>query len=134
VNPAPPKTQRRRLSSPPTVRSRVSKAGVSVAGCFESPPTNAKTSYAVVAAGQPSRFTFRRSKWSIQSALLTLPFEQRQAILLSDLHGYHYEEIAEMTGSNVGTVKSRIHRGRERLRAMLAEDPELFGRLRRLEQ
>ena len=37
---------------------------------------------------------------SIQSALLTLPFEQRQAILLSDLHGYHYEEIAEMTASN----------------------------------
>ena len=71
---------------------------------------------------------------SIQSALLTLPFEQRQAILLSDLHGYHYEEIAEMSGSNVGTVKSRIHRGRERLRAMLAEDPELLGRLRRLEQ
>jgi RNA polymerase sigma-70 factor (ECF subfamily) len=71
---------------------------------------------------------------SIQSALLLLPFEQRQAILLSDLHGYHYEEIAEMTGANVGTVKSRIHRGRERLRVMLAEDPELFGRLRRLEQ
>ena len=70
---------------------------------------------------------------SIQGALMTLPFEQRQAILLSDLHGYHYEEIAEMTGSNVGTVKSRIHRGRERLRAMLASDPELFGRPRRLE-
>jgi RNA polymerase sigma-70 factor (ECF subfamily) len=70
---------------------------------------------------------------SIQTALLTLPFDQRQAILLSDLHGYHYEEIAEITGSNVGTVKSRIHRGRERLRTMLADDPELFGRARRLE-
>jgi len=70
----------------------------------------------------------------IQGALLALPFDQRQAVLLSDLHGYHYEEIARMTGSNVGTVKSRIHRGRERLRAMLLEQPELFGRARRLEE
>ncbi|MEI2659867.1 MAG: sigma factor-like helix-turn-helix DNA-binding protein [Bifidobacterium adolescentis] len=53
-------------------------------------------------------------------ALLELPLEQRQAIVLSDVHGYHYEEIARMTGANVGTVKSRIHRGRERLRALLS--------------
>ncbi len=38
--------------------------------------------------------------------------QQRQAILLADLHGYHYEEIATITGSNVGTVKSRIARAR----------------------
>jgi len=69
---------------------------------------------------------------SIGQALLALPFDQRQAVLLSDLHGYHYEEIARITGSNVGTVKSRIHRGRERLRALLIEQPELFGRVRRL--
>lgn len=70
----------------------------------------------------------------IQEALLLLPFDQRQAVLLSDLHGYHYEEIARMTGTNVGTVKSRIHRGRERLRAAMLEQPELFGRSRRLEE
>jgi RNA polymerase sigma-70 factor (ECF subfamily) len=70
---------------------------------------------------------------SISAAMLSLPFEQREAILLSDLHGYHYEEIAEMTGSNVGTVKSRIHRGRERLRTLLQQQPELFGHVRRLE-
>lgn len=70
---------------------------------------------------------------AIQTALLALPFDQRQAILLSDLHGYHYEEIARVTRSNVGTVKSRIHRGRERLRTLLLERPELFGRTRRLE-
>jgi len=69
----------------------------------------------------------------IQQALLRLPFDQRQAILLSDVHGYHYEEIAQITRSNVGTVKSRIHRGRERLRSMLLEEPELFARYRRLE-
>jgi len=70
---------------------------------------------------------------AIQGALMSLQFEQRQAILLADLHGYHYEEIATITGSNVGTVKSRIHRGRERLRALLREQPELFGASRRLE-
>ena len=70
----------------------------------------------------------------IQQALLQLPFEQRQAVLLSDLHGYHYEEIARIAGSSIGTVKSRIHRGRERLRGILSEQPELFGLRHRLEE
>jgi RNA polymerase sigma-70 factor (ECF subfamily) len=69
----------------------------------------------------------------IERALLELPFDQRQVILLSDVHGYHYEEIARITGSNVGTVKSRIHRGRERLRVLLSHEPELFGRHGRLD-
>ena len=70
----------------------------------------------------------------IQQALMDLPAEQRQVIVLSDIHGYHYEEIARMTGSNVGTVKSRIHRGRERLRTLLSQQPELFGRRERLDE
>lgn len=70
----------------------------------------------------------------IERALLELPVEQRQVIVLSDVHGYHYEEIARLTGSNVGTVKSRIHRGRERLRALLSQQPELFGRHERLDE
>jgi len=70
----------------------------------------------------------------IERALLDLPLEQRQVIVLSDVHGYHYEEIARITGSNVGTVKSRIHRGRERLRAVLSQDPELFGHRQRLDE
>jgi RNA polymerase sigma-70 factor, ECF subfamily len=70
---------------------------------------------------------------AVQDALLELPFDQRQAVVLSDLYGYHYDEIAEMTASSVGTVKSRIHRGRERLRAIVERRPELFGRVRRLE-
>jgi RNA polymerase sigma-70 factor (ECF subfamily) len=63
---------------------------------------------------------------------MLLSFDQRQAVLLSDLHGYRYEEIAEMTEASIGTVKSRIHRGRERLRTLLAEQPELFGMTERL--
>lgn len=62
----------------------------------------------------------------VQKLLLGLPFDQRQAVVLSDLHGYHYDEIARISGASIGTVKSRIHRGRERLRQLVAANPELF--------
>lgn len=67
----------------------------------------------------------------IQRLLLVLPFDQRQAVVLSDLHGYHYEEIAEISGASIGTVKSRIHRARERLRRLIIADPELLPRAHR---
>ena len=51
---------------------------------------------------------------------------QRKAIVLYDVEGYDYAEIAEMTGVSLGTVKSRIHRGRLSLRDILAERMELF--------
>jgi RNA polymerase sigma-70 factor (ECF subfamily) len=55
----------------------------------------------------------------IQGALLELPFDQRTAVVLSDLHGLSYEEIAEATSVSLGTVKSRIARGRGKLRELL---------------
>lgn len=70
----------------------------------------------------------------LEHALLQLPFDQRQAVLLADLHGFAYDEIAAMTGTSLGTVKSRIFRGRERLRAIIARNPELFGRIQRPDQ
>ena len=69
----------------------------------------------------------------LQRALDRLPFDQRQAVVLSDVYGYRYDEIVEMTGASLGTVKSRIHRGRERLRALVFAEPELFERVRRSE-
>jgi RNA polymerase sigma-70 factor (ECF subfamily) len=63
---------------------------------------------------------------TLQLALAELPFEQREAILLADVHGYRYEEIANMTGASEGTVKSRIHRGRTRLRELLSPRGELL--------
>lgn len=69
----------------------------------------------------------------IHEALAALPFEQRQAVVLSDVYGYHYEEIAAIAGTSVGTVKSRIHRGRDRMRRLLGAQPELFGLPGRLE-
>lgn len=68
----------------------------------------------------------------LQKALLRIPFDQRQAVVLSDLYGFHYEEIARLVGANVGTVKSRIHRGRERLRHEILSHPEQFPHSGRL--
>jgi RNA polymerase sigma-70 factor (ECF subfamily) len=69
----------------------------------------------------------------IEQALLQVSFEQRQAIVLADIHGYRYEEIASIAGCSLGTVKSRISRGRERLKVILSRDPELSARFARLD-
>jgi RNA polymerase sigma-70 factor (ECF subfamily) len=62
----------------------------------------------------------------IAAALNAIAFDQRTAIVLFDVEGYDYAEIASLTGVSLGTVKSRIHRGRLALRAILAERMELF--------
>jgi RNA polymerase sigma-70 factor (ECF subfamily) len=59
-------------------------------------------------------------------ALAALPFEQRNCIVLFDVEGYDYAEIAGIMRVEIGTVKSRIHRGRLALRSALAADRELF--------
>ena len=62
----------------------------------------------------------------LAAALAALPFEQRNCIVLYDVEGYDYGEIARIMGVSVGTVKSRIHRGRLALRTALAPARELF--------
>ncbi|HXH23330.1 MAG TPA: sigma-70 family RNA polymerase sigma factor [Dehalococcoidia bacterium] len=62
----------------------------------------------------------------VQEALLLLPEDQRLAVVLCDLQGLEYDEIARVTGTNIGTVKSRLSRGRARLRALLLAKPELL--------
>ena len=56
----------------------------------------------------------------VQAALLELPEDFRVAVVLSDVGGLPYEDIAAAIGVPVGTVRSRIHRGRRLLRAALA--------------
>jgi RNA polymerase sigma-70 factor (ECF subfamily) len=63
---------------------------------------------------------------ALAGALANLPAEQRSCIVLYDVEGYGYAEIAEIMHVEVGTVKSRIHRGRLLLRGALAPDRELF--------
>jgi RNA polymerase sigma-70 factor (ECF subfamily) len=62
----------------------------------------------------------------LEAALQLLPADQRTAVVLCDVYGMDYNEVAAMTESALGTVKSRIHRGRLRLRELLAEHRELF--------
>ena len=56
----------------------------------------------------------------VQAALDALPPDFRAAVVLCDLEGLSYEEIAATLGIKIGTVRSRIHRGRSQLRAALA--------------
>jgi len=51
----------------------------------------------------------------------------REVVVLRDVQGYAYEEIAEITGTAVGTVKSRLNRAREQLRALLSEEEGAEG-------
>jgi len=63
---------------------------------------------------------------AINDALATITNDQRAAIVLFDVEGFDYAEIAEMTGVSLGTVKSRIHRGRLAMREQLIDRMELF--------
>ena len=53
-------------------------------------------------------------------ALDALPVEQKTAFVLAEIEGLAYADIAEIEQATLGTVKSRIHRARQRLRAVLA--------------
>ena len=64
----------------------------------------------------------------LEVALRRLPEDQRTAVVLCDVYGMDYNEVAAMTQSALGTVKSRIHRGRLRLRELLSDHRELFVR------
>ena len=63
---------------------------------------------------------------ALQEALRALPSDQRLAIVLCDVQGLDYSEIAQVMGVSLGTVKSRINRGRSRLRAFLLAHGELL--------
>jgi RNA polymerase sigma-70 factor (ECF subfamily) len=56
----------------------------------------------------------------VQAALDSLPLDFRVAVVLCDIEGLSYEEIAATLGIKLGTVRSRIHRGRLALRESLA--------------
>jgi RNA polymerase sigma-70 factor (ECF subfamily) len=63
---------------------------------------------------------------ALNRALAQITDDQRTAIVLYDVEGYDYAEIAGLTGVSVGTVKSRIHRGRLALRGLLLDRMDLF--------
>lgn len=56
---------------------------------------------------------------NMQSALGTLPKDFRLTVILSDIEGLSYEEVSDVMGCSIGTVRSRLHRGRKLLREKL---------------
>jgi RNA polymerase sigma-70 factor (ECF subfamily) len=62
----------------------------------------------------------------LDAALSKLSDDHRQIVLLHDTEGYKMVEIQELTGIPVGTIKSRLHRARARLREILIEDGTFF--------
>jgi RNA polymerase sigma-70 factor (ECF subfamily) len=58
---------------------------------------------------------------ALQQALASLPAQFRMAVLLADVQGFSYKEIAELAGVPIGTVMSRLHRGRKALSKQLGQ-------------
>ncbi|MGD2040818.1 MAG: sigma-70 family RNA polymerase sigma factor [Anaerolineae bacterium] len=83
-------------------------------------------------AERPEEYVERQElNQAIQRGIETLPPEQRIMVVLSDVQGLSYKEIADVTGVSLGTVKSRLSRGRAKLRDQLLEQRELLpGRYR----
>jgi RNA polymerase sigma-70 factor (ECF subfamily) len=74
--------------------------------------------------GPEQRAIARDEGRRVAEALLEVPEVFRSAVVLCDLQGLSYEEIAEVLGVRLGTVRSRIARGRDRLRVILEQQQE----------
>ena len=84
-------------------------------------------------AANPEEFLLTQELQAlIQKGLQELPLDQRVAVVLCDVQGFSYEEIAASTQTSLGTVRSRIARGRARLRDYLHKHRELLPRSYRL--
>jgi RNA polymerase sigma-70 factor (ECF subfamily) len=76
---------------------------------------------------RPEEYTLRRELNDlIEEGIRSLPPDQRVVLVLSDVQGFAYQEIAEITDTSLGTIKSRLSRARAKLRDYLMEHQELL--------
>ena len=75
----------------------------------------------VVASPNPEELLLKNAdRQHLQDALEALPVEFREALVLREIEGLSYKEIAEVSGVPVGTVMSRLARARDRLKAKIS--------------
>ena len=99
---------------------------------FDGLPEDADNRLPGAGAGPEDRSLERTFDADVEQALQALPADFRAAVVLCDVEGLSYEEIAQALGVKMGTVRSRIHRGRAMLREALAHRAPSEGRVRYL--
>ena len=92
----------------------------------DAPIANGRASASLVIDPLP-RLSRRFLGETLLNAIDVLPPEHREAVQLADVEGFSGDEVAELLGVPVGTVKSRLHRARRRLRVSLRETAEDMG-------
>ena len=81
---------------------------------------------AIQPAEEPERrpdriFLYKELEGKVNEALNKLPVDQRTAMVLREVEGLSYQEIAETMKSSIGTVMSRLHYGRKRMQELLKD-------------
>ncbi len=107
------------------LRRRKRRPATSLEGLVDGSDTELEYDIPDESASPEDRVEQRELADAIQAGIDTLPPDQRVTLVLSDVQGMSYEEIAAITGVSLGTVKSRLSRARAKLRDYLLASGEL---------